>query len=71
MTIDGIGTTVIESLDSWLEENAEMVFELLEEVEIIVPEEKTETTQSAHLADKEALLQRTWHQAPTQRPTQG
>ena len=50
MTIDGIGTTVIESLDSWWEENAEMVFELLEEVEIIVPEEKTETTTSTDLS---------------------
>ena len=51
MCIDGIGTTVIDSLDSWWEENAEMVFELLEEVEIIVPEEKKETNNSNYSLD--------------------
>ena len=46
MCINGIGTTVIDSLDSWWDSNADVVFELLEEVEIIVPEEKTETNTS-------------------------
>lgn len=40
MQIDGIGTTVIESLDNWWKENYEMVFELLDEIEIVIPEEK-------------------------------
>ena len=50
MSIDGIGTTVIESLDNWWEENADMVFELLEEIEIVVPEEK-ESVKSANTID--------------------
>lgn len=40
MSIDGIGKTVIDSLDTWWRDNAEVVFELLEELEIEVPEEK-------------------------------
>lgn len=44
MNIDGIGTTVIESIDTWWDNNSDMVFELLEELEVQVPEEKTETT---------------------------
>ena len=44
MQIDGIGTTVIESLDSWWEENAEMVLELLTELDVVVPEEKSVET---------------------------
>lgn len=43
MTIDGIGRTVLDSLDSWWEENTEMVHELLEELDLTVPEEKKET----------------------------
>ena len=43
MSIDGIGTTVLDSLDSWWEENAELVHELLEELDLTVPEEKKET----------------------------
>lgn len=39
MTIEGIGTTVLDSLESWWEENAEMVHELLEELEIETPSE--------------------------------
>ena len=41
MTIDGIGTTVIESLDDWWKENKEMFYSLLEELNIEVPVEKT------------------------------
>ena len=50
MQIDGIGTTVIESLDSWWKENFEMVFELLDEIKIVVPEEK-ESAISANKVD--------------------
>ena len=42
MSIDGIGTTVLDSLDSWWEENTEMVYELLEELDLTIPEEKKE-----------------------------
>lgn len=42
MTIEGIGTTILDSLGSWWEENAEMVHELLEELDLTVPEEKKE-----------------------------
>ena len=70
-TIDGIGTTVIDSLDSWWSDNAEMVFELLEELKIIVPEEKDTskfgndlnratfciTGKLTHFANRETLIQ--------------
>lgn len=49
MTIDGIGTTVIEVLDKWWDTNSDVVFELLEELEIQVPEEKTETNAGTDL----------------------
>ena len=49
MNIDKFGNVMFDSLLNWWEENAEMVFELLEEVEIIVPEEKTETTTGSDL----------------------
>lgn len=52
MTIDGIGTTVIDSLDSWWNSNADIVFELLEEIEIIIPEEKKETSSMVDLSNK-------------------
>jgi DNA ligase (NAD+) len=52
MSIDGIGQTVVDSLDSWWEENAEMVHELLEEVDLIVPEEKKESTSNISLDGK-------------------
>jgi DNA ligase (NAD+) len=52
MTIDGIGTTVIDSLDSWWNSNTDMVFELLEEIEIIIPEEKKETSSTVDLSNK-------------------
>lgn len=51
MTLDGIGTTVIEALDNWWDANADMVFELLEELKIEVPEEKTKTTTSGNRLD--------------------
>jgi len=43
MVIEGIGTTVLDSLDSWWEENAEMVHELLEELDLAMPEENKES----------------------------
>lgn len=49
MTIDGIGRTVLDSLDSWWEENAEMVHELLEELNLAVPEEKKDNVNSKSL----------------------
>ena len=72
MVIDGIGTTVLDSLDSWWDSNAEMVFELLEELEIEVPEEKKESNSAGnsldgksfcitgklpHFANRDALVQ--------------
>jgi len=49
MTIEGIGTTVLDSLDSWWGENAEMVHELLEELDLAMPEEKKESVTSKSL----------------------
>ena len=48
-TIDGIGTTVIDSLADWWEENSEMVHNLIEELEVEIPEEKTETNTGTDL----------------------
>lgn len=45
-TIDGIGTKMIDSLDSWWENNGEMFHELLEELSIEFSEKKTETNNS-------------------------
>ena len=42
MSIDGIGSTVLNSLDDWWQENIGMVYDLLEELEIEVPVEKKE-----------------------------
>ena len=39
-SINGIGTTLVESLDSWWNENYEMFFELLDELTIKEPEVK-------------------------------
>lgn len=38
-SIGGIGTALVDSLDSWWEENAEMFFELIEELNLEKPEE--------------------------------
>lgn len=43
LTIDNVGRTVVDSLADWWKENAELVFDLLEEIEIMAPEEKKET----------------------------
>lgn len=43
-SIDGVGVAATKSLDDWWQENREMFYELLEELSIEVPEEKTETT---------------------------
>ena len=51
MTIDGVGRTVVDSLADWWEENAEIVFELLEEIEIVVPEEKKEVNANANILE--------------------
>ena len=48
MSIDGIGRTVLDSIDDWWDNNSEMVFELLEEVDIIVPEENKENNSSGN-----------------------
>jgi DNA ligase (NAD+) len=43
MTIDKFGETMFDSLINWWEENSEMVHELLEELDLSVPEEKKES----------------------------
>ena len=55
MTIDGVGRTVVDSLDNWWEDNAEMVFDLLEEIEIIVSAE-TKATSSVDLTGKSFVI---------------
>lgn len=45
-SIDGIGTTVVESLDDWWTENSEMVYELLEELELVIEEKEEINTGS-------------------------
>ena len=42
MTIDKFGDKMLDALLNWWEDNAEMVHELIEELSIEVPEEKTE-----------------------------
>ncbi len=49
-SIDGVGTAVVDSLDDWWDKNAEMVFELLEELNVEVPEVKTESVTGSDLA---------------------
>lgn len=43
MSIDGIGNTVIDSLETWWEENADMFYLLLEELVLTVPKENKES----------------------------
>ena len=49
-SIDGVGTAVVDSLDEWWDKNAEMVFELLEELSIETQEVNTEAVTGADLA---------------------
>jgi DNA ligase (NAD+) len=70
-SIDGVGTAVVDSLDDWWDKNAEMVFELLEELNVEVPEVKTEsvtgsdltgatfciTGKLTHFANRDALVE--------------
>ena len=44
LTIDGFGRTMLDSLLDWWDSNADMVHELIEELEFEMPEEKTEIT---------------------------
>ena len=56
MTINGIGKTVIDSLDDWWTDNVEMVHELLEEITIVVPEEKKQNASSVDLSGKSFVI---------------
>ena len=56
MTIDGIGRTVLDSLDDWWDSNSEMVFELLEDVEIMPPVEKIEISSLIDLSGKSFVI---------------
>lgn len=49
MTIDKIGTTVINSLETWWENNADMAYELLEELFIEKPEESNNSLSTGSL----------------------
>jgi DNA ligase (NAD+) len=49
MTIDKFGSTMLDSLLNWWEENMEMVYELLEELDLSVPEEKKESNTGVNL----------------------
>lgn len=71
ISIDGVGTTILDSLDSWWDENMEMVHELLEELDLFVPEEKKEsaggvdlnnstfciTGKLIHFANRDAMIE--------------
>ena len=46
-SIDGVGVAATTSLDSWWSENSEMFYELLEELDLTVPEEKKETVNTS------------------------
>ena len=48
--IDGVGVAATTSLDDWWNENRDMFYELLEELSVEVPEEKTETTTGTDLS---------------------
>lgn len=50
-SVSGIGVAATKSLDDWWQENREMFYELLEELEVQVPEEKTETTTNGNRLD--------------------
>ena len=43
--IEGIGVAATKSLDDWWNENSDMFYELIEELEIEVPEEKTTSSE--------------------------
>ena len=47
---------MVESLDSWWDENSEIFFELLEELHIKVPEEKTEKSSGVDLSGKSFVI---------------
>jgi DNA ligase (NAD+) len=49
MTIDKFGETMFDSLINWWEKNSEMVHELLEELNLSVPEEKKENNTGINL----------------------
>lgn len=49
LTIDKFGDTMLDALLSWWDENSESVFELLEELQIDVPEDKMEDTTGKRL----------------------
>lgn len=70
--INGVGVTAVESIDDWWFENRDMFYELLEELHIEVPEEKTEINTSGanlnsatfcitgkltHFTNRDALIQ--------------
>ena len=69
--IDGVGVAATTSLDDWWQENRIMFYDLLDELDIEVPEEKTETTTNAslnnatfcitgkleHFANREAMIE--------------
>ena len=56
MSIDKFGNTMLDSLLDWWEESAEVVFELLEEIDIIAPEEKIENNTGADLSGKSFVI---------------
>lgn len=55
-SIGGIGTALVESLDNWWDEHAEEFFELLEELHIEKPKEKTATTSKIDLSGKSFVI---------------
>lgn len=51
-SINGVGTIVVESIDKWWNENSDMVYSLLEEIEIEIPVEKKEKFGGTDLSGK-------------------
>lgn len=51
MTIDGIGRTAVHSLDDWWTENAQMIHELIDELEFEMSEEKVESNTDENRLD--------------------
>lgn len=49
--IDGVGVSATTSLDDWWQDNRIMFYDLLDELEIEVPEEKTETNENGNRLD--------------------
>lgn len=54
--IPGVGVAATTSLDDWWQDNSEMFYELLEELSIEVPEQKTETISTVDLSGKSFVI---------------